>query len=325
MMVRTLSIGVRRRKRRGIALVLVLMVIAIMTILVLELHFNTRVNARISSNVVDELKAYYLAKSGVHVAARVLVEDGDDNKDDHLLEEWALPLPPIPVGEGLVQVKISDESSKLDLNRLVRRSGSPDTRLVGQFEQLLHILALDPLLVNNFIDWIDADNNHYVNGTYEDAAYGYNSTEVPYACKNAYLDTIAEAALISGITPEIYKILSPLISINSGRKININTADVNMIKAIILSIDQSADENIANQIVEYRQENHFTRSSMRRVLQNELGIPNSLASRMRRYMGTNSTTFEVVSNATVNGVQKSVTAIVKRSKGKYSFLYWRLD
>lgn len=313
------------RSRRGIALVVVLIVVTILMILVLEFHFNTRVTARIASNVADDLKAYYLAKSGVHVAARFLVEDAEDNRDDDLTEQWAQPLPPIPAGEGYVQVSITDESTMLNINRLVRRSGRTDSRLQRQFEQLLQILGLDLQLVNAFIDWIDEDTSHYVTGAFEDSTYGYNTDEIPYPCKNNPVDTPSEIGLIAGVTPEVYRILSPYLSVYSGRKININTADAAMLRAVILAIDPGADENLADQIIEHRTEDPFSRKSMRRTLENDLGLPKALASGLRRYLVTRSYIFRVTSTALVNQAQKKVTAVIQRSRGRYKILYWRVD
>ena len=320
-----IGLRIQRRTRRGIALVTVLMVITILSILVIEFHFNTRITTRISANVADELKAYYLAKSGIHIGAEFLVEDEADNNVDHLGEKWAMDSLPFPVGEGYVAVKITDEDTKINLNRLVRRSGRVDTRILDQLTQLLQLLGLDPNLANAIVDWADADTNHYVTGAYEDSAYGYNSTELPYPSKNNAYDTMAEVAFVAGMTPEAFDLVSPFLSVQSGRKININTADPQMIRAVILAIDPSADETLVDRLIEYREEDHFTQSSMRRVLERELGFSRALASRMRRYMTTRSTTFHIESTATVNEVTKKVTAIVQRRRNRYNILYWRVD
>jgi general secretion pathway protein K len=303
----------------------VLLVVTILTILVLEFQFNTRVTARISSNVADDLKAYYLAKSGVHIAAKVLVDDAQNSRDDDLNEDWAQDLPPIPAGDGYVMAKITDENGKINVNRIARRGGAPDTRMQRELEQLFTVQGLDPNLAAAIIDWTDEDQSNLLTGTPEDSSYGYDSTDLPYPSKDAPLDTIAELNLVAGITPEVYKTIAPFVSIHADRRINVNTADATVLKAAILSIDPTADENIASQLVEKRQEEPFTRSSLYRVLQNEMSLPRALASRLRMYLITSTQTFQVVSTATAGEATKTVTAIVQRSGEKYTILYWRED
>jgi len=309
--------------RRGIALVIVLMVVTILTVLVLEFHLSTRVDLRISANIADDLRAFYLAKSGVNVAGQYLLEDAEDNNVDHLGEDWAQELPPVPVGDAYVIVRMQDEYARLNVNRLLRSSGRPNTIVQDTLTQLCQILGLDPVLVEAMIDWMDEDNEHFVTGGYEDTVYGYGTDAMPYPSKNAPLDTAPELNLIAGMNNEVYKILSPYLSIHSSSRVNINTADVNLLKALILAIDPTADEGLANQIVEYRTEEPFTRSSMRRVLRNQLGFPSIIASRMRRYCTTSSSVFRVTSTATVNNAVRTVTAVVKRGRGDINILYWR--
>ena len=313
------------RPRRGIALVLVLLVVAILTILVVEFQFNTRVTTRISGNVADDLKAYYLAKSGVHIAAKVLVDDAKNTKDDDLTEDWAQELPPIPAGDGAVQVKITDENTKVNVNRIARRGGTPDLRMLQEFEELLTTLGQDPVIATAVLDWTDEDASQNKTGTAEDSAYGYSSQALPYPCKNQPLDTVAELNLVAGVTADVYRVIAPYVSIYADRRININTADATMLKAVLLSIDPKADETIATRIVEQRQQEPFTRASMYRVLQDQLGVPQALASRLRTYLVTTTSVFQVVSTATVNDAVKTVTAVVQRSNDKYSVLYWRAD
>ena len=313
------------RPRRGIALVLVLLVVAILTILVVEFQFNTRVTTRIAGNVADDLKAYYLAKSGVHIAAKVLVDDAKNSKDDDLTEDWAQELPPIPAGDGAVQVKITDENTKVNVNRIARRGGTPDLRMLQEFEELLTTLGQDPVIATAVLDWTDEDTSQNKTGTAEDSAYGYSSQALPYPCKNQPLDTVAELNLVAGVTADVYRVIAPYVSIYADRRININTADATMLKAVLLSIDPKADETIATRIVEQRQQEPFTRASMYRVLQDQLGVPQALASRLRTYLVTTTSVFQVVSTATVNDAVKTVTAVVQRSNDKYSVLYWRAD
>src|SRR3990167_8287348 len=65
--------GARNRdQEKGIVLVIVIIIIAVLMILVTDLIYFTQIDTEISSNTRDEIKARYIAKSGVHVAAGTL-------------------------------------------------------------------------------------------------------------------------------------------------------------------------------------------------------------------------------------------------------------
>jgi general secretion pathway protein K len=53
--------------RRGMALIVVFTTVAILSTSITEYVYNTRVNLRLAQNQRDEVKAYYLARSGVNL------------------------------------------------------------------------------------------------------------------------------------------------------------------------------------------------------------------------------------------------------------------
>ena len=118
-----------RESEKGIVLVIVIIVIAILMILVTDLIYFTQIDAEISMNTRDEVKARYIAKSGVQVAAGAFsvtaLEElsgmmgsvgGSAGNSDGL---WALSVPYFPVGSGTVSIMITDERAKINLNSLV--------------------------------------------------------------------------------------------------------------------------------------------------------------------------------------------------------------
>lgn len=82
-----LSIDQRMAKKaetgRGVALIIVLATIAIMSVSVLEFVYNTRINLHLAQNHRDEVKAYFLARSGINLQILSLryqyeLQSGDD-------------------------------------------------------------------------------------------------------------------------------------------------------------------------------------------------------------------------------------------------------
>ncbi len=69
------------RNRRGIALILVMASIAILSTSVVEFAYQTNVNAYLAANSRDDLKSYYLARSGMNLAVLLLAFQFELEKD----------------------------------------------------------------------------------------------------------------------------------------------------------------------------------------------------------------------------------------------------
>ena len=64
--------GSRRRAERGVALLIAVVGIVLLTTMATELAYNSRVDLQLATNQRDELRAYYLARSGIGLARLVL-------------------------------------------------------------------------------------------------------------------------------------------------------------------------------------------------------------------------------------------------------------
>ncbi|MEO1269635.1 MAG: hypothetical protein AAFX99_16235 [Myxococcota bacterium] len=70
--VQRLSSPVRTSGRRGMALLLAVVAIAVTSVSVTEFVYQTRINASIATNARDDLKAFYLARSGMNLGVLLL-------------------------------------------------------------------------------------------------------------------------------------------------------------------------------------------------------------------------------------------------------------
>src|SRR5688500_8929384 len=61
-----------RRSERGVALFLALISIAILTVVGTEFAYNSRVDLQLAANQRDEMRAYFLAKSGIGLGRLLL-------------------------------------------------------------------------------------------------------------------------------------------------------------------------------------------------------------------------------------------------------------
>ncbi len=61
-----------RRQERGIALILAVVAIAVLTAVATEFAYNSRVDLQLATNQRDEVRAYYLARSGIAISRLLL-------------------------------------------------------------------------------------------------------------------------------------------------------------------------------------------------------------------------------------------------------------
>jgi general secretion pathway protein K len=97
----------RRTAERGAALLVVMVAVAVLTVLAVQLAYDTRVSLQIAANARDELRATYLAKSGVSLSRLVLSFQKEiDDLMPQQTSTVAMPRPQlwrlVPVGSALV-------------------------------------------------------------------------------------------------------------------------------------------------------------------------------------------------------------------------------
>jgi len=119
---------------RGVALLIALLVTTLLMALVVEFAYGTRVSLRAAVNFRDSQRAYYLARSGVTFAGKVLAENLKQGKLQSNLEQRELmPVPIVSEGETLLTVTWEDEAGKIGIANV--GSGQPSlTRLEKLFE-----------------------------------------------------------------------------------------------------------------------------------------------------------------------------------------------
>jgi general secretion pathway protein K len=220
-----------------------------------------------------------------------------------------------------------DLSGRIQINQLVDQNGKyNDTqkRLLMRFLKLPEFY-LDPERVEDMVDaikdWIDADSEVTRFGA-EDSYY--RMLERPYPCKNAPLEFPEELLLIRGITEELYygtedrPGIGSFISTYGEGKVNINTADLLVLKAI----SEEIDEERAMNIVEYREDedNDLSDTAWYKKVPGMAGvnIPASL-------LTTSSVYFGITSEATEGAMSKRVTGVVERSKETLKVVSWKVE
>lgn len=75
-------VGAAQQARRGVALLLVLTYVAIMSAVVISFYYNSQVSFMISTNVRDDLKAYYKARTAMNLGRLMVAFQYELEKDE---------------------------------------------------------------------------------------------------------------------------------------------------------------------------------------------------------------------------------------------------
>jgi general secretion pathway protein K len=306
------------------ALVLTLLVLVLLVTAVLEFDRSTRTMVKAAGNFRDGMKAFHLATSGIAAAQALLKDDlvRHGGRDD-LTELWATPLPPYPLGDGTVAAWIQDEGGKINVNALVTPSGTkPSVPLqIEQLKRLFRLKGLDPAPVDAIVDWLDRDEIEEPSGA--ESAY-YERLDRPYRCRNGRMDTLAELHLVKGISDEVYRTISPYLTVyTSGESINVNTADPVVLQTLPVPGQGGAvafplDDEQVETIVDARP--FAAKGDLSKVP----GMTSAVVSQLLPRITVASSVFSVYAEGEANGVKKGVLAVVDRSRGEPVLKYWRL-
>jgi general secretion pathway protein K len=251
-----------------------------------------------------------------------------------LEEVWALmnpQMPAIPLADTGAQVKlvIEDEMGKVNLNQFdIERGFDIASPLGKRWINFFMACGLDEQQAARLIpvlqDWIDKNDEPSTNGA---ETQFYQQLDPPFQARNGVLFGLEELRLIEGIDAEIWQKIAPHVTVfpqtNAvGSRLNVNTAS----KEALMFLDPDMDEEVAQAIIDARNENPFkSDSEFRQVLS---GYAADLAQRIVTAGYTlRSDIFKVKSSALVNNLEYTATAVLERNKGRkdIKLLYYRAE
>jgi general secretion pathway protein K len=314
-------------RQRGVALITAMLILAIVATLATSLALGQQVWLRQTQNLVDLAQAERLRQGALEFAAVILERDARNSQTsgaDHLGEDWARPIPPLPVEGGAVLISIADAQGRFNLNNLVQvpqtaqgqsqasppaGKGTPPQSGEPLFRKLLELNGLDPNLADTLIDWLDGDSNARPNGA-EDL--DYLNHDPPYRAANQPLMSVDELHLVKGYTDDVVEKLRPYVVAlpASSTLINVNTASARVIAALT-----NSDVSQAEQIVRLRETRPFKSNSDFLVL---LG-PNPP---FTGGWGIISGYFIVSVETRIGRTQQRTEALIDRSSGNAAKALW---
>lgn len=216
--------------QRGVALITILLIVALLTAIVSRVGLSGQIWVRQVENG-NALAQADLAAHGTQFWIADVLEQ-DDNDYDGLTDIWALPLPPVPAGWGVLSGRIEDMQSRFNLNNLVDEEGKLNALALQQFERLLKLLELNPGIAQAVADWIDPDGSPAGSWGAEDVYY--ISLDTPYLAANRPFADTAELRLVRGIDITAWRKLEPFVSALPGNvSINVNTASAEVLASAV--------------------------------------------------------------------------------------------
>jgi type II secretory pathway component PulK len=279
---------------------------------------------------------------------------GSDAESNSVLA--GISLDNYPVGDGTVSLKIIDLERKINVN-----TASPDV-----LQQVLTIMGVDAdsisVVADSIQDWREPGDSPRLAGAKSDY---YQTLTPPYYAKNAPIDDLSELLLIKGVTPEMYdpktyggsnavghasspfqhKLgfgnspgqapdypfgLKDIFTPVSRGIVNINTADANVLQAV-LGVDESVAAAIITQRagpdgVDGTEDDTPIRNPS--IALQSAGINPLVIQRFGRLFATppRSSTFEVHVTAKIGDYSREYTAILFRASGtdiQVLSFYWK--
>lgn len=269
----------------GMALLITLTVITLLIAVSLELNRQARNTVFAAAASRDRFALSQMLISGMHAAMALLVEDRRQTQIDSLQEDWADPekvamlLQRLEFEDGQLEVQISDERSRIQVNALVK---FPEGRDFDVYQPNLWRRFLRAALaaqeapedsdtvntvVNSLKDWLDTGDDDAVTGLTGAESDYYQDLDPPYKARNGPLYHIDELLQVKGVTPQLFYGTEEIpgiaefltvsgVTAGSGNgftfdgQVNINTAALPVLGALL----SEADAALATAIEAYRLE-----------------------------------------------------------------------
>ncbi|MBB6092089.1 general secretion pathway protein K [Povalibacter uvarum] len=227
---------IRRGTQRGVALITAVLVVALATILAVNVGFKGYLDQRRTVTMFSLDQGFQIAMGAEAWAADILRKDTlGGSKVDDFTEEWAMPMPPIPVDGGEVSGGLEDMQGRFNLNSLVKFENGTlvrDDEAVERFKLLLGILELEEKWADMIVDWLDSDLDPGFPDGAEDSVY--TSLTPAYRPPNMRITRASELLALHDFGIERYRRLEPFVTaLPVGAKINLCTASPEVLDALL--------------------------------------------------------------------------------------------
>lgn len=312
-----------RKNERGVALLAVLLGIALMTLIVVDFAMSSGLGFVEAANQANEMRAGYLARSGINIGLGLLAEDArakaqaeNGTPAETLGDVWAVPFPPMPLEGGTVTLSIVDEGRKINLNAMVQ-NGVPNQAAIQKVQRLFTVLDVSPDLVQGIIDWITPNDGTGSGGNIGDY---YLALKPPYQPRYGAMPTIADLQMVQGFNEAIFNRVSPFLTVMAETAVNANTAAPQVLAALEPQLTE--DQKLVLEIIDARTIRPFTQTT------DLMNLPDlaSVAQLLSKDVDTRSQFFTIIGTGTYAGARRIITATFHReTSGIGTLAAWHED
>jgi general secretion pathway protein K len=234
--------------QRGVAVITAILVVTIGTIIAVNLMWQGTLDLRRAESALAADQGLLYVQGAEAWAADILRQDlVDSPNSDHLGEQWAIELPPLPVDGGTIAGRLEDLQARFNLNNLIGADGRENQLVRRQFERLLNSVDIDPALAGAVVDWLDYDTDLRFPTGGEDVTY--SGVEPTYHTANSMITSPSELMAIAGFDRDGYQRLAPYVTaLPMGTKLNVNTAS----DVVLASLSDDLDIATAASLIEQR-------------------------------------------------------------------------
>lgn len=272
---------------------------------------------------------------------------------------------------GSFITNISDASAKINLND-VGIGGPPGQKVVSGATKILQYLLASPRfqkyypfdaneqinqLIYNMDDWTDFDTQvNHLNGGDEEREYA-REDEFPYPLKNGPFYTLSEVTMLKELDPDLWAELKQFVTVypfdartprvssqpvKALGKLNVNTAPVEIIAALISPQAMTSNRNRLNCAKQFAQARSLLafRSikaggqdpNFMRFMQDFCGAPVQagpdtpafIEPEILNILDVRSDVFEIQAVGISGNIEKTISAVVLRSPQGVQLLYWKV-
>ena len=245
-----------RIRQEGVALLAIIILAGICMLMVSQISYRHQLDKSANARSMVQDQSILLALSAESWARRILRDDAENNQTDSLLDDWAYPIPPLPVEGGLLMGCLVDMQSKFNLNNLQSYDtqswnesiSSLSSSNLDAYLNLLAILEQDSSDVRAavIVDWTDADSETLLAGSAENQDY---MLDIPARLSaNRPLTSIEELAALKGYSGFDVLLLYPYATVlPSATGVNVNTASPEVLTALSSVMDRFLVDSILEQ------------------------------------------------------------------------------
>ncbi len=347
------------RDHRGMALVLTLLAVSFLVAVTVQLSTSVNWQLKAASNQRKTVQLDALLLSGLSLARAALFSDQLENNYDTVFDDWSKLKPNTLaslVGDGSLNIRITDLSGRLQVNALVLSKAEKKRRAQGKKsspkkrrgrtpkkdpEKIQRQLWKRFLLSGKFTpesnddvaelldplaDWLDENDSERDKG----AEQGYYRGKNPsYDAANGPLLFIEELFLIKGWTKKLLYgdkehagIINYLTVFGEDGRININTAPA----LILQALDSDMTKEFAADLIDFRNdEQNKKRLKNPNWYRQVSGFPGNITFD-KDLITTSSNAFKIKIFAELDGLRRTGTGVILRRESKEQVLvYWRVE